>query len=61
MYTRRLDPADPGDAAWLEAANHERKTLVTSGDYLQIAATGLNIDAAARLGTLVTGNVSFRT
>ncbi|MDQ1058385.1 hypothetical protein QFZ23_002286 [Arthrobacter globiformis] len=61
IHSQQLDPAAAGDAAWLEAAGREGKILVISGDYLKITSTGVNIDAAARLGTLVTGNVSTAT
>lgn len=61
MYARQLNPAAAGDAAWLQAATREGNVLVISGDYLQITGTGLNIGAAAALGTLVTGNVPVRT
>jgi hypothetical protein len=61
VHSQQLNPAVPGDAAWLEAAAREGKVLVISGDYLKITNTGINIDAAARLGTLVTGNVSTAT
>jgi hypothetical protein len=61
MHAQQLNPAVAGDAAWLDAATREGKVLVISGDYLKITSTGLNIDAAARLGTLVTGNVSIET
>ncbi|WP_427006130.1 hypothetical protein [Pseudarthrobacter sp. H2] len=61
MYSRQLNPAAAGDAAWLQAAAREGKVLVISGDYLQITGTGLNLDAAAALGTLVTGNAPVRT
>jgi hypothetical protein len=59
MYSHGLDPADAGDAHWLRTAAREGKILVISGDYLDITDAGLNLDAAARLGTLVTGNVPF--
>lgn len=59
MYSHRLNPADAGDANWLHAAAREGKILIISGDYLDIDA-GLNLNAAARLGTLVTGNVPFQ-
>ncbi|MBT2551565.1 hypothetical protein [Arthrobacter sp. ISL-5] len=61
MYSEQLDPADAGETKWLEAATRAGKVLVISGDYLEITDTGLNMDAAARLGTLVTGNVPVRT
>ncbi|WP_211882110.1 hypothetical protein [Pseudarthrobacter albicanus] len=60
-YSRQLNPAVTGAAAWLEAAAHEGKVLVISGDYLEITGTGMNLDAAAALGTLVTGTVPVRT
>jgi hypothetical protein len=59
IYSLLLDPADAADVQWLEAATREGKVLVLSGDYLEITDTGLNVDAAARLGTLATGNVPF--
>lgn len=57
MYSHRLDTAGAWDAHWLDAAAREGKLLVISGDYLDITDDGLNLDAAACLGTLVTGNV----
>jgi hypothetical protein len=59
MYSHGLDQANAGDAHWLHAAAREGKILVISADYLDITDVGLNLDAAARLGTLVTGNVPF--
>lgn len=61
MYARQLNPAAAGDAAWLQAAAREGKVLVISGDYPEITGAGLNIGAAAALGTLVTGNVPVRS
>lgn len=61
MYSQQFHPADARDAAWLQAATHEGKVLLISGDYLAITGTGLNLDAAAALGTLVTGNVPVQT
>jgi hypothetical protein len=61
MHSQQLNPEVAGDASWLDAAAREGKVLVISGDYLKITSTGINIDAAARLGTLVTGNVSIAT
>jgi hypothetical protein len=61
MYARQLNPAAAGDAAWLTAAAREGRVLVISGDYLEITGTGLDIGAAAALGTLVTGTVPVRT
>jgi hypothetical protein len=57
MYSHQLDPV--ADAGWLAAASHERQVLVMGGDYLNITETGLNIEAAATLGTLATGYVPF--
>jgi hypothetical protein len=57
MYSHQLDPV--ADAAWLTAADLERQVLVMGGDYLNITETGLNIEAAANLGTLATGYVPF--
>lgn len=59
VFSHGLDPADEGDAHWLHAAAQEGKLLVISGDYLDITDAGLNLDAAAQLGTLATGNVPF--
>jgi hypothetical protein len=59
MYSHWLDAADAGDAHWLRTAAREGQILVMSGDYLDITDAGLNLAAAARLGTLVTGNVPF--
>ena len=61
MYSHQLDPADVRDAEWLYTAAREGKILVISGDYLDITDSGLNLDAAARLGTLATGTVPFQT
>ncbi|MDP9696790.1 UNVERIFIED_ORG: hypothetical protein J2X79_004373 [Arthrobacter globiformis] len=56
MHSQQLDEADAGDAAWLEGykAGH---VLVISGDNLVFTDTGLELAAAARLGTLVAGIV----
>ncbi|MET3923444.1 hypothetical protein [Arthrobacter sp. UYEF20] len=61
MYSHQMDRRDAGDAEWLDAAARKGKVLVISGDYLEITDTGLNLDPAARLGTLATGHVPVLT
>jgi hypothetical protein len=56
MCSQQLDGGNPDDAAWLQAARAGR-VLVISGDNLTFAEAGLELAAAARLGTLVTGFV----
>jgi hypothetical protein len=56
MHSQQLDRTDVGDALWLEGARAGH-VLVISGDNLLFADTGLELNAAARLGTLVTGVV----
>ena len=56
MCSQQLDRSNPNDAAWLQAAGAGR-VLVISGDNLTFAETGLELAAAARLGTLVSGFV----
>ncbi len=56
MCTQQLDRRNPNDAAWLQAAGAGR-VLVISGDNLTFTETDLELTAAARLGTLVTGIV----
>ncbi|MDQ0618478.1 hypothetical protein [Arthrobacter globiformis] len=56
MHSQQLDRTDPGDAIWLEGARAGH-VLVISGDNLAFTDTGLELGAAARLGTLVTGAV----
>jgi hypothetical protein len=56
MHSQQLDRTDPGDAIWLEGARAGH-VLVISGDNLAFTDTGLELSAAARLGTLVTGAV----
>ncbi len=56
MCSQQLDRRNPNDAAWLQAAGTGR-VLVISGDNLTFAETGLELAAAARLGTLVSGFV----
>lgn len=57
MCSQQLDRRNPHDADWLQAAR-EGRVLVISGDNLTLTDTGLELTAAARLGTLVTGFVS---
>lgn len=57
MCSQQLDRRNRHDAAWLQAAR-EGRVLVISGDNLTLTDTGLELTAAARLGTLVTGFVS---
>lgn len=56
MHSQQLNRADPEDAMWLEEARAGH-VLVISGDNLGFTDTGLELTAAARLGTLVTGAV----
>ncbi|RKO19564.1 hypothetical protein D7Z96_20310 [Pseudarthrobacter phenanthrenivorans] len=56
MSSQQLDKTDPNDAAWLEAAGAGR-VLVISGDNLIFKDSEMELTAAARLGTLVTGMV----
>ncbi|WP_104140901.1 hypothetical protein [Arthrobacter sp. ZGTC131] len=56
MHSQQLDRRNLDDAAWLEAARAGR-VLVISGDNLLFTDTDLELTAAARLGTLVTGIV----
>jgi hypothetical protein len=56
MCSQQLDRRNPIDAAWLRAAGAGR-VLVISGDNLTFTETDLELTAAARLGTLVTGIV----
>lgn len=57
MCSQQLDRENPNDAAWLQAADAGR-VLVISGDNLTFTDADLELTAAARLGTLVTGIVS---
>ena len=61
LYSQQFHPAVAGDAEWLRAATREGKVLLISGDHLAITGGGLNLDAAAALGSLVTGNVPIQT
>ncbi|WP_458781196.1 hypothetical protein [Arthrobacter sp. D3-16] len=56
MCSQQLDRRNGLDAAWLQAAGAGR-VLVISGDNLTFTETDLELTAAARLGTLVTGFV----
>jgi hypothetical protein len=56
MYSEQLDPADPDDAAWLDEAL-TGTVFVISGDNITMTGSGLKLEAAARLGTLVTALV----
>jgi hypothetical protein len=56
MHSQQLDRTDVDDTAWLEAAM-AGQVLVLSGDNLMFTDTELELTAAARLGTLVTGIV----
>jgi hypothetical protein len=51
-----LDPTDPTDASWMQAA-HGSEILVITGEGIEIEPTSGHLDfsAAARLGSLVTG------
>ncbi|GAB3557703.1 hypothetical protein GCM10027405_02950 [Arthrobacter alkaliphilus] len=59
-YSRQLDLHDPAHTAWLQATRHS-DVLVISGDHLDITSSGLDLRAAAHLGTLVTGWVPVGT
>jgi hypothetical protein len=56
MSSQQLDRRNHLDAVWLQAAGAGR-VLVISGDNLRFTETDLELTAAARLGTLVTGIV----
>ncbi|MGF9648011.1 hypothetical protein AAIH32_08565 [Pseudarthrobacter oxydans] len=56
MSSQQLDRRNSVDAVWLQAAGAGR-VLVISGDNLRFTETDLELTAAARLGTLVTGIV----
>ncbi|PNH85188.1 hypothetical protein [Arthrobacter sp. AFG20] len=56
MHSQQLDRTDPGDVIWHEGAR-AGQVLVISCDNLRFTDTGLELGAAARLGTLVTGAV----
>ena len=56
MHSQQLDRRDPDDAMWLEGAR-AGYVLAISGDNLLFDRTGVELSAAARLGTLVTGAV----
>lgn len=56
MCSQQLDRRNYLDAVWLQAAGAGR-VLVISGDNLRFTETDLELTAAARLGTLVTGIV----
>ena len=57
LYREQLHPGDANDAEWLEAAAQAGHILVISGDNLSITDTDLDINRAARHGTLVIGTV----
>jgi hypothetical protein len=59
IYAEQLNQENPDDAEWLETASN-RSVLVIGGDHLVITETRFNVDAAARLGTLVLGFVPMR-
>lgn len=58
VYTLQLDPSDNDDALWLNTARTTGKILVLSGEHLHITETELDIEAAAKLGSLVVGYVA---
>jgi hypothetical protein len=58
MYREQLDPESPDDAEWLQATAIGR-VLVIGGDNLVVTESSLDLDMAARLGTLVIGNVTL--
>jgi hypothetical protein len=57
LYREQLHPGTADDAEWLRATARHGHILVISGDNLDITQTGLDINPAARHGTLVTGIV----
>jgi hypothetical protein len=57
MCSQQLDRTNRNDAAWLQATD-AGSVLVISGDNLAFTDTDLELAAAARLGTLVTGVVA---
>jgi hypothetical protein len=59
LYRERLDPRNADDAEWRKAAAQGGRVLLIGGDYLEISDTDLDLRAAARHGTLVTGMVSI--
>lgn len=59
IYAEQLNPKNPDDAEWMEAAGNG-SVLIISGDNLLITETRLDVGAAARLGTLVIGFVPVR-
>lgn len=60
IYAEQLDPRNPDDAEWLEAASNG-SVLIMAGDSLVITDTRIDLETAARLGTLVIGYVPVRT
>ncbi|MFF2032620.1 hypothetical protein [Arthrobacter sp. NPDC058192] len=59
VYAEQLNPETRANARWMEAAR-KGNVLVISGDNLVITEHGLDVAAAAQLGTLVIGFVPFR-
>ncbi|MFF2316561.1 hypothetical protein ACFVTE_09850 [Arthrobacter sp. NPDC058097] len=57
LYREQLNTGNADDAEWLQAAAQGGHILVISGDNLGITETGLDINPAARHGTLVIGTV----
>ncbi|MBT2523298.1 hypothetical protein [Arthrobacter sp. ISL-28] len=60
IYSEQLNPRNPDDAQWLEAAAHGA-ALIIAGDNLVITDTMLDVSAAAHLGTLVIGYIPIQT
>ncbi len=60
IFAEQLNPKNTDDAEWLEAASNG-SVLVISGDNLIITKTKLDVDTAARLGTLVIGYVPVQS
>ncbi|MBT2522600.1 hypothetical protein [Arthrobacter sp. ISL-28] len=60
IYSEQLNPRNPDDARWLEAAANG-SALIIAGDNLVITDTMLDVSAAAHLGTLVIGYVPIRS
>jgi hypothetical protein len=59
IFSEQLDPENPDDAEWLAVAV-KGKVLIISGDNLVITDTRIDVDTAARMGTLVIGYVPVR-
>jgi hypothetical protein len=60
IFAEQLNPENPDDAEWLQSAGNG-SVLIISGDNLVITETKIDVDTAARLGTLVIGYVPVRS